>query len=91
MVQETVRLEGHLIDSDILRRVFDRIVEEGGEFEVVDFKVGKTNDEASSAEIAVKAKDPQTLDTILEGLGYLGAVASLGNVQFGAAEADGIL
>ncbi len=91
MVQETVKLEGHLIDSDILRRVFDRIVEEGGEFEVLDFHVGKTNDDASSTEIAVKAKDPQTLDTILEGLGYLGAVASLANAQFGAAEADGIL
>jgi lysine-ketoglutarate reductase/saccharopine dehydrogenase-like protein (TIGR00300 family) len=91
VVQETVRLEGHLIDSDILRRVFDRIVEEGGEFEVLDFHVGKTNDDASATQIAVKAKDPQTLDTILEGLGYLGAVASAGNAQFGAAEADGIL
>ena len=34
MVHETITMEGHLIDSDILRRVFDRVVEEGGEFEV---------------------------------------------------------
>ena len=30
MVHETVVLEGHLIDSDIMRRVFDRVVEGGG-------------------------------------------------------------
>ena len=27
MVRETVSMEGHLIDSDILRKAFDRIVE----------------------------------------------------------------
>jgi lysine-ketoglutarate reductase/saccharopine dehydrogenase-like protein (TIGR00300 family) len=91
VVQETVRLEGHLIDSDILRRVFDRIVEEGGEFEVLDFRVGKTNDHPSSAEIAVRASDPHALDAILEGLGYWGAVATVGDAQWAPAEADGIL
>ena len=91
MVQETVRLEGHLIDSDILRRVFDRIVEEGGEFEVLAFQVGKTNEQPSSAEIAVRAKDPHTLDVILEGLGYWGAVTTVGDARFASAEADGIL
>ena len=29
MVQETVTLEGHIIDSDVLRRVMGKIVEEG--------------------------------------------------------------
>jgi len=91
VVQETVRLEGHLIDSDILRRVFDRIVEEGGEFEVLAFQVGKTNEQPSSAEIAVRAKDPHTLDVILEGLGYWGAVTTVGDARFASAEADGIL
>ena len=42
MVHETITLEGHLIDSDIMRRVFDRVVEEGGEFEVLEFRVGRT-------------------------------------------------
>ena len=51
MVHETVTLEGHLIDSDILRRVFDRVVEEGGEFEVQEFRVGRTNDEPSFARV----------------------------------------
>jgi lysine-ketoglutarate reductase/saccharopine dehydrogenase-like protein (TIGR00300 family) len=92
VVQETVLLEGHLIDSEILKKVFDRIVEEGGEFEVLDFRVGRTNDSASSASVAVKAPDPHVLDRILEGLAYLGASeARPADSQFAPAEADGIL
>ena len=52
MVHETVTMEGHLIDSDILRRAFARIVEDGGEFEVLEFKVGKTNEDASFARLS---------------------------------------
>ena len=48
MLREIVTMEGHLIDSDILRRAFARIVEEGGGFEVLEFRVGKTNDEQVS-------------------------------------------
>jgi lysine-ketoglutarate reductase/saccharopine dehydrogenase-like protein (TIGR00300 family) len=91
MVQETVSMEGHLIDSDILRKTFDRIVEGGGEFEVLDFHVGRTNDEASKARLTVSAPDPATLDRILESLTYLGAAAELGDARFEPAEADGIL
>ena len=47
MVQETVTMEGHLIDSDILRKAFARIVEGGGDFEIQEFRVGKTNDDPS--------------------------------------------
>ena len=93
MVHETVVLEGHLIDSDILRRVFDRVVEGGGEFEVVEFRVGRTNQDPSFARIAVRARDPQALDAIVEGLRYVGAVseAGSGDCVFAPAEADGIL
>ena len=65
MVHETVSMEGHLIDSDILRKVFDRVVEGGGEFQVLDFHVGSTNDDPSSARLEVKARDPEALDRIL--------------------------
>jgi lysine-ketoglutarate reductase/saccharopine dehydrogenase-like protein (TIGR00300 family) len=91
MVQETVVLEGHLIDSDILKRVFDRVVEEGGEFEVLDFHVGRTNEDPSRTQLAVKARDPHTLDTILEHLAYLGATTGVGDARFAPAEQDGIL
>jgi lysine-ketoglutarate reductase/saccharopine dehydrogenase-like protein (TIGR00300 family) len=93
VVHETVVLEGHLIDSDIMRRVFDRVVEGGGEFEVLEFRVGRTNQEASFARIDVRAPEPETLDAIVEGLSYLGAVseAGAGDCAFAPAEADGIL
>ena len=91
VVQETVTMEGHLIDSDILRKVFNRIVEEGGDFDVLDFHVGKTNDDPSRPRLAVKAADPRSLDRILEGLSYLGAPPARGDARFAPAEADGIL
>lgn len=91
MVQETVTMEGHLIDSDILRRAFARIVGDGGEFEIQEFRVGKTNAEPSFVSLAVKARDPQVLDQILQELSYLGATTDLGDARFAPAEADGIL
>jgi lysine-ketoglutarate reductase/saccharopine dehydrogenase-like protein (TIGR00300 family) len=91
VVEETVTMEGHLIDSDVLRKAFNRIVEEGGEFEVLSFRVGKTNADPSSASLGVRAKDPQALDRILEGLAYLGFSTLTGDVRFAPAEADGIL
>ena len=91
MVHESITLEGHLIDSDIMRRVFDKVVEDGGEFEVLEFRVGRRNDEASFARIDVRAQDPQTLESILEGLRYLGAESETGDAGFALAESDGIL
>jgi lysine-ketoglutarate reductase/saccharopine dehydrogenase-like protein (TIGR00300 family) len=91
-VHETVVMEGHLIDSDQLRRAFNRIVEEGGEFEVLEFRVGKTNDDPSRATLSVAAPDPSVLDRILESLAYLGAAPhAAGDANFAPAEADGIL
>ena len=91
MVEETVTMEGHLIDSDILRKAFNRIVEEGGDFDVLDMHVGKSNADPSRATLAVKAQDPAAVDRILEGLSYLGFATLTGEASFAPAEADGIL
>jgi lysine-ketoglutarate reductase/saccharopine dehydrogenase-like protein (TIGR00300 family) len=105
MVEETVTMEGHLIDSDILRKAFARIVEGGGDFEVLEFRVGKTNEKPSFIRLAVKAEAPDAVDRILEDLSYLGASieghgrpgaprgagALVENARFAPAEADGIL
>jgi lysine-ketoglutarate reductase/saccharopine dehydrogenase-like protein (TIGR00300 family) len=91
MVRETITLEGHLIDSDIMRRVFDKVVEDGGEFEVLEFRVGRKNDEPSFARIDVRAAEPDVLDRILEGVRYLGATTDTGDASFAPAERDGIL
>jgi lysine-ketoglutarate reductase/saccharopine dehydrogenase-like protein (TIGR00300 family) len=91
MVHETVTMEGHLIDSDILRRAFARIVEGGGAFEVLEFRVGKNNDEPSFTRLTVTAPDPEALDRILQDLAYLGASATVADAAFGQAEQDGVL
>jgi lysine-ketoglutarate reductase/saccharopine dehydrogenase-like protein (TIGR00300 family) len=91
MPQESVRLEGHIVDSDVLRRVLARIVEGDGEFEFQEFEIGKTNEQTSTARLLVRAPTPQALDAILEGLSYLGAAAALGDAAWSPAERDGIL
>jgi lysine-ketoglutarate reductase/saccharopine dehydrogenase-like protein (TIGR00300 family) len=91
MLVETVTLEGHIIDSDILRKVMDRIVETGGRFEIEEFRVGRTNDETSFARLAVSAEDPARLDRVLESIAYLGAAARVEDARFAPAERDGIL
>ena len=91
MVEETVTMQGHLIDSDILRRAFARIVEDGGGFEIREFKVGRTNDDESFLRMSVSAPDSVALDGILEHLSYLGASAPLADAAFAPAERDGIL
>jgi lysine-ketoglutarate reductase/saccharopine dehydrogenase-like protein (TIGR00300 family) len=90
-VREIVTLEGHIIDSDVLRKVMSRIVEEGGNFEVLEFRVGRTNEEPSFARLEVRAAEPADLDRVLEAIGYLGAAAAGGDAAFAPAERDGIL
>jgi lysine-ketoglutarate reductase/saccharopine dehydrogenase-like protein (TIGR00300 family) len=91
MVQEVVTMEGHLIDSDILRKAFGRVVEEGGQFEVLEFNVGKRNEDPSFVRLEISAETPEILDRISEGLNYLGASSPVGDARFASAEQDGIL
>lgn len=91
MVHETVTLEGHIIDSDVLRRVLGKVVEEGASFEIEEFRVGRTNEEPSYARLSIRADDPERLDRVLVALSYLGAASSVRDAQFAPAEADGIL
>jgi lysine-ketoglutarate reductase/saccharopine dehydrogenase-like protein (TIGR00300 family) len=91
MVSEIATLEGHLIDSGILQRAFARIVEGGGAFDVLEFKVGRTNEEPSHARLSISAKTPEALDAILANLAYLGATARVDDAVFGPAEDDGVL
>jgi len=91
MVRETVTLEGHVIDSDVLRRVLDKVVAAGASFEIEEFRVGRTNEETSFVRLAVAHDDPARLDGVLESLAYLGASATVRDAAFAPAEADGIL
>ena len=85
-------MEGHLIDSDILRRAMSRIVEEGGEFEVEEFKVGKTNDDAQ-LRCAWRCRPTTRRRSTASSRAsrYLGAATVVRDAMFAPAEADGIL
>ncbi|PKP55834.1 MAG: TIGR00300 family protein, partial [Candidatus Altiarchaeales archaeon HGW-Altiarchaeales-2] len=77
MRQETIELTGHIIDSMILPKVFDTIMEDKGDFEVLEFKIGKKKTEPSYTKILVKGKDNEHLNTILQKLQKLGAIIAV--------------
>ena len=69
-----IKIKGHLIDSMILTRIWNRIMELGGDFDTLEFKVGKHKSSHSYARILVKGKTPQHLEDILDEIIPLGAV-----------------
>jgi lysine-ketoglutarate reductase/saccharopine dehydrogenase-like protein (TIGR00300 family) len=69
---EIVEAEGHLVDSQILSKVMDRVIECGAVYEVIDFKLGRTNDEFSHLRLRVLAPTEEILDKTLEELIELG-------------------
>ena len=48
-----IELRGHIIDSLILTKVFDGIMDHGGSFEVLDIKIGKKKKDESYAKLLV--------------------------------------
>jgi lysine-ketoglutarate reductase/saccharopine dehydrogenase-like protein (TIGR00300 family) len=73
MEVKEIELKGHIIDSLILPKVFDTIMDLGGDFEVLQFEIGKHKTEPSYARILVKGDDRSTLDQILGELHKIGA------------------
>lgn len=70
-----VTARGHLIDSNILNTIFDVVIARGGAFDVVDFQIGRTNDEFSRLTLKVSAADAVTLHRLVEELIPLGCHA----------------
>lgn len=70
---EEIELEGHIIDSLILPRVFDTIMDLGGNFEVEEIRVGRRKEETSYARLKVFAPDEATMRRMIDVLQSLGA------------------
>jgi lysine-ketoglutarate reductase/saccharopine dehydrogenase-like protein (TIGR00300 family) len=68
-----IELKGHIIDSFILPKVFDTIMDLGGDFDVLQFEIGKHKTDPSYARILVKGKNRKHLDVILSTLHQIGA------------------
>lgn len=73
--EHEIEVEGHLIDSMILSRIFDKIMDLGGEFEVEEFRIGKKKHEASYAKLLVRGRDETHLKNMIQELHLLGAIS----------------
>lgn len=73
MAMREIELEGHIIDSLILTKVFDKIMDMDGEFEILDFRIGKRKTEYSYARLMIIGEDDAHVDRILSELHRLGA------------------
>ena len=69
-----VRLEGHLLDSGLLDRALDVVVDGGGSFRILDFQLGRQRQSTSESEVQVSAPSEDSLDKIMARLIDLGAV-----------------
>lgn len=90
--QETIILDGHIIDSLILAKVLDTIHMMGGAFDLNEVRIGASRDEPSHAKIVVRAPSVSQLTEILETIQPHGAtVERESDCLVQAAPADGIL
>lgn len=90
--EKIVTTEGHLIDSGLMRQVFDIIISDGGEFEVLDFNIGRDNDEFSKACLKINADDPVAINTILLKLSSIGChIETDEQVTLKESPADGVV
>jgi len=64
--EQVIEVRGHLIDSMILTRIFDSIMDLQGDFQVLEFTVGKKKGDPSYARLLVKGKNKEHLESILE-------------------------
>ncbi|MGV8083963.1 MAG: TIGR00300 family protein [Coriobacteriia bacterium] len=88
---EDVRIEGHLIDSGIMSQVMDDIIGAGGEFEMLTFEVGRTNEDNSAAVLRVWAPSAERLDEILSAIQTKGAVpCEPADAKLAPAQRDGV-
>jgi lysine-ketoglutarate reductase/saccharopine dehydrogenase-like protein (TIGR00300 family) len=87
---EIVEAEGHLVDSELLTTIFDRIIASGGAFEVLHFELGATNEDYSKLRLKVTAPTPDALVELVEELVALGChTAREEDALFRPADRDG--
>ena len=87
---EVVEAEGHLIDSQLMNAMFDTVVRHDAAFDVLEFRIGRTNDEPSFVSMRVTAKTPAALTEVLEELVALGCrVARAEDAHVVPADRDG--
>jgi lysine-ketoglutarate reductase/saccharopine dehydrogenase-like protein (TIGR00300 family) len=88
-LQERVEAQGHLIDSHIMERIFDTVVEFGGRFEVEQFSIGRTNSDGSYLRLKIDTGDADSMEKILSQLLGLGcSMVDSGEAELFTVERD---
>lgn len=91
MITERIELNGHLIDTGQLGRVFDAILDAGGDYVVERFTVGKTKGDESYARLQLQAPSQEVMAEVLRHLTREGATAvDPGDATTAPAPADGV-
>jgi len=71
---QVVRMEGHLLDSGLINRALDLIIDNGGSFKVMNFLLGEQRQSTSAAEVKVSAPSHEVMESIVSHLIDLGAM-----------------
>jgi lysine-ketoglutarate reductase/saccharopine dehydrogenase-like protein (TIGR00300 family) len=88
-VSEVFEAQGHLIDSHLMERIFDSVVEYGGRFEVEHFSIGRTNSDSSSLRLRVEAASQEDMDELMvQLLGFGCTAVDSGEAEIKLAEKD---
>lgn len=92
MASEVVHISGHIIDSLILPKILDEIMDLNGTFEILDIAIGKRKTDTSSARLRIQAESQRHLEIILKRLSRLGATPlQLRDVHLVRAPKEGVL
>jgi lysine-ketoglutarate reductase/saccharopine dehydrogenase-like protein (TIGR00300 family) len=92
MASDVVEVEGHIIDSLILAKVLDVILDAGADYRMVGVEIGRTNLDASRARLEVTAPDQESLDRLLASLQVHGANRVVqADAELAMADAPGVL
>ncbi len=90
--EQEIEVKGHLVDSSILTRIFDNIMDLKGDFTVEEFSIGKRKQDYSYARLLVKGNSKEHLSNMLEYLFREGATTiSLDEVKCIASPKDMVL
>ncbi len=92
MASETIEVAGHIVDSLLLAKILDAILESGADYRIEEFEIGKTTTDPSRARIEITADDDQLLDRLIDDLQVHGVNRlEWGEARLVAAERDGVL
>lgn len=94
MARSVVEISGHIIDSLILPKILDLIINLGAEFEILEVRVGKRRADRSFARIQIDASTAELLGQVLAKVKEHGALpvdAETETARLEPAPADGVL